>query len=200
MIRAKHKINLHLVRHAEAYKNLARVHGGGDQRLTEMGIHQADNIGRYLLSQIDSSDKLGIVYQPEGRTEATAKRIGLVTMSSIVCEPQIKGVGMGIVAGMSEEELAKKYPEVSAGLMSWRNSEGTLKRPEVPGSEPMIDFAERIGQGLYTNVDNIPEDGFLAIIGTTSSLVMLKHLLTHDGFFDRPGYEFSESPLGSVNS
>jgi broad specificity phosphatase PhoE len=201
MIRSWANVSLHLVRHAEAYKNLDNIHGGGDQRLTERGTEQAISIGQYLLTRGSFlPESLTIIHQPEGRTEATAQLIGATTMSLAVCDPQTKGVGMGIVAGLSEEELAEKHPDVAEGLANWRNSGGALKRPNVPGSEPMVDFAERISKSLKHNIDNAIEGQEITFVVTTSSLVMLKHLLTNDGTFSRSGYEFFESPLGSVNS
>lgn len=201
MIRSSANVSLHLVRHAEAYKNLDNVHGGGDQRLTERGVEQAVSIGRFLLTNGNFlPERLTVIHQPEGRTEATAQLIGATTMSPVLCDPQIKGVGMGIVAGLSGKELAEKHPAVAEALANWRNNSSALKRPKVPGSEPMVDFAERIGDSLKRNVNAAVEGGEITFVVTTSSLVMLKHLLINDGTFDRPSYEFFESPLGSVNS
>ena len=49
MIRKPNPLDVYLLRHAEAYKNLAKVHGGGDQRLTPTGERQAQTLGGYLL-------------------------------------------------------------------------------------------------------------------------------------------------------
>jgi len=184
------------MRHVEAYKNLAKVSGGGDQRLTPRGEMQASTLGAFLLQATGGFEGLRIVHQPEGRSEETAKRIGAITLSAVYVDPRLKGVGMGEVAGLSQQELENLYPDVAKGMAAWRASGGKLRRPKVPGSEPMVDFANRVYAGLLENVELA--NSSLAVVGTTSTLVMLRHLLQRDGEFSRPDYEFFEMPLGSA--
>ena len=61
MIRKAEPLNIHLLRHAEAYKNLAKVHGGGDQRLTPTGESQARALGGHLL-RMGGVERLQIVH------------------------------------------------------------------------------------------------------------------------------------------
>ena len=196
MIRKPSNLDIYVMRHGEAYKNLAKVSGGGDQRLTPRGEMQASVLGAFLLQASGGSEYLRIVHQPEGRSEETAKRIGAITLATVYVDPRLKGVGMGDVAGLSQQELEEQYPGVAKGMAAWRASGGKLQRPKVPGSEPMTDFANRVHRGLLENVE-FAKNG-LAIVGTTSTLVMLRHLLQRDGEFSRPDYEFFEMPLGSI--
>ena len=198
MIRKAEPLNIHLLRHAEAYKNLAKVHGGGDQRLTPTGESQARALGGHLL-RMGGVERLQIVHQPEGRSEATARHIGMVTTRSVVEVPDLVGVRLGVAGGLSEKELAERYPEVSAALIAWRTNKGDLgSRPRVPGSEPMEEFAYRIRRGLTSSIEACGRDSSLAIVGTTSTLNMMNHLLVNDGEFERPNYDFIEFPLGSL--
>ncbi len=199
MIRTTENIDLYLIRHAEAYKNLEKVHGGGDQRLTTRGIEQAKAIGEYLVSAVNS--EIIIVHQPEGRSELTARQIGKIASGTVLRSPDLQGVSLGIVGGLSEDELAERYPEVASALIAWRNHKGDLgSRPSVPGSEPMEEFAERVRAGLISSIDRCPTEGTLALVATTSTLNMLNHLLVNDGKFDRTRYGFIEFPLGAYAS
>lgn len=64
-----------IVRHAEALKNIEKMHGGGTQDLTTLGVSQ-------LLKSIDDlrpeilERKVNILYQKEGRSKKTAEIIG----------------------------------------------------------------------------------------------------------------------------
>jgi broad specificity phosphatase PhoE len=199
MIRRADNLDVYLLRHAEAYKNLAKVHGGGDQRLTPTGEQQARTAGGYLLRMRGSAEGLQIVHQPEGRSEATARHVGMVAARAIVEVPDLVGVRLGVAGGLSEEELAIRYPEVAASLIAWRTNKGDLgSRPRVPGSEPMEEFADRIRRGLVSSIEACEPDNSLAVVGTTSTLNMMNHLLVNDGEFDRPNYDFIEFPLGSL--
>jgi broad specificity phosphatase PhoE len=198
MIRKTTSLDVHLLRHAEAYKNLAKVHGGGDQRLTPTGEAQARTLGGYLL-RIRGAEGLHVVHQPEGRSEATARHVGNIATRATVEVPDLVGVRLGVAGGLSEKELAERYPEVAAALIAWRTNKGDLgSRPRVPGSEPMEEFADRIRRGLVTSIEACEPDGSLAIVGTTSTLNMMNHLLVNDGEFDRASYDFIEFPLGSL--
>lgn len=199
MIRKVPPLDVHLLRHAEAYKNLAKVHGGGDQRLTPTGEVQARTLGNFLLRMRGGAERLRIVHQPEGRSEATAKHVGDVATRAIVEVQDLVGVRLGVAGGLSEKELAERYPEVAAALIAWRANKGDLgSRPRVPGSEPMEEFADRIRRGLVSNIEACEPNGALAIVGTTSTLNMMNHLLVNDGEFDRASYDFIEFSLGSL--
>ncbi len=199
MIRKTPPLDVHLLRHAEAYKNLAKVHGGGDQRLTPTGERQAQTLGGFILRIHAGAKDLRIVHQPEGRSEATARYIGGIAASPLVEMPDLVGVRLGVAGGLSEKELTERYPEVAAALIAWRTNKGDLgSRPRVPGSEPMEEFAERIRRGVVSSIEVCEPDSTLVVVGTTSTLNMMNHLLVNDGEFDRARYDFIEFPLGSL--
>jgi len=200
MIRAPSSVSLYLIRHAEALKNLEGIHGGGDQRLTPNGVEQAHRLAHFLLQRVGFTSELStITHQPEGRSEQTARIIGGFTLSRICLVPELEGVGMGIIGGLPPQVLAKQYTEIANGMELWRASKGAIPRPKVPGAEPMINFADRVLRGLKLSIDSTGQSHSIAIVATTSTLVMLKHLLRNDGMFDRPSYEFGEVPLGSLS-
>lgn len=199
MIRAETSLELCLVRHAEAQKNLANIHGGGNQQLTPRGVEQAIRIGNFLGHHGNVLAHAGVVvHQPEGRSAETAKIIGRVTAAKVRLEPELRGVNMGIIAGLPEDELERLYPEVAAGIRAWRASGGTSSHPKVPGSEPMIDFAGRVQSGLERTITDAAGHHLVAVVATTSTLTMLNHLVVNDGVLREEAYAFTNPPLGSV--
>ena len=198
MIRKDTPLKLYLLRHAEAYKNLAKVHGGGDQRLTPNGENQARMLGHKLLELLGENESLKIIHQPEGRSISTAQRVGSIVAQQIIEVDDLVGVKLGIAGGLSEHELAKQYPEVAAALADWRSNKGNLEaRPHVPGSEHMEEFAERILRGVTSSIAACTPGESLAIVGTTSTLNMMNHLMINDGEYVRADYDFIEFPLAS---
>jgi broad specificity phosphatase PhoE len=190
--------NLYLMRHAEAYKNLDKMHGGGNQELTELGREQARRRGAYLLwLTSESGSSLDIFHQAEGRSEKTASIVGeeLGLVSRLV--EKISGVGLGIIADLNEDQLAEQYPEVAAILDNWKTGGAKLQDyPDVPGREHMNDFAQRIGEGMQYALEG---DNDVVIVGTTSTLNMMNHLLENDGAFDVDRYDFVTFPLAGMD-
>ena len=172
------------------------MHGGGTQNLTDRGISQ-------LLKSIDDlrpkilERSVNIFYQKEGRSKKTAEIIGQKLETETKIAKQIYGVGLGIIANLNEDELKVQYPKVSQILEAWRNNGAKLDDyPDIPGREYMVDFAVRIRSGLFdilkSNTDTI-------LIGTTSTINMLNHLMLMDGEFIHDDYNFVSFPFSGIN-
>ncbi len=201
MIRAPQTMRLHVARRAEAIKNIEKRHGGGDQRLTPRGERQARGIGHYLLENLGVElGEVSVIHQPEGRSELTAKHVGeIVAARRITRCDDLVGINLGVRNGLSEAELAERFPEVTAGLANWMANKG-FNVPDVPGGEPMDDFAVRIRRGMIENIPSAAPNGDLVMVATTSSLVMVHHLLDQDGTLSTNDYDFVSMPLGSVST
>lgn len=185
-----------IVRHAEALKNIEKMHGGGTQDLTTLGVSQ-------LLKSIDDlrpeilERKVNILYQKEGRSKKTAEIIGQKFEAETSIAEQIYGVGLGVIADLNEDELKVQYPEVSRILEAWKNNGAKLDDyPDIPGREHMVDFADRIRSGLFNilmpDIDTI-------LVGTTSTINMLNHLMLTDGEFIHDKYDFVYFPFSGIN-
>ena len=201
MIRTPRPMRLHVARHAEAIKNIEKRHGGGDQRLTPRGEGQARGIGHYLLNTLGVElGSANIVHQPEGRSATTAKHVGEIIASRRVEQSDdLVGINLGVRNGLSEAELAERFPDVSAALAEWRMNKG-FRVPDVPGGEHLEDFAARVGRGLSGSIEGAEQSDDLVMVATTSSLVMVHHLLSRDGALSPPDYEFVDMPLASVST
>lgn len=201
MIRSEKPMKLHLARHAEAFKNREKRHGGGDQRLTPIGIHQAYNIGRYLLRNAGVKyGEISVVHQPEGRSELTAGHANEVLGGKLSRSEELTGIDLGSRAGLSEAELNEQFPEIAEGIRQWRTNKVGFNVPETPDGESMDSFSKRILKGMTEGVRTRRHNEPLLIVGTTSTLVMMNHMLEYDGQFHGPGYAFVDAPLGSVSS
>ena len=64
----------------------------------------------------------------------------------------------------------------------------------------MDDFAKRIRRGMTENIASAAPDRDLVMVATTSSLVMVHHLLDQDGTPSADNYDFVSMPLGSVST
>ena len=201
MIRSEQPLTLHLARHAEAFKNLEKRHGGGDQRLTPRGVEQAKNIGEYLIHVAGiEMGKANVIHQPEGRSEETARRANEIIKGRISQSDDLVGIDLGVRTGLSESELEEQFPEVAASILKWRTTRVGFEVPEVPGGESMGSFSSRILRGIARGVEACRDDESLVIVGTTSTLVMMNHMLEYDGKYHALGYAFVDAPLGSISS
>lgn len=185
-----------IIRHAEAQKNIEKMHGGGTQDLTARGIDQL--MGTIdILKPLVKKRSVHMFHQKEGRSEKTAQIIADQLDTSTNLAEHIYGVGLGIIAELNEDELAIQYPEVSRILDSWKNNGARLDDyPDIPGREHMVDFAKRIKQGL-TNL-LCPETDTI-IVGTTSTINMLNHLMLTNGKFIHDEYNFISFPFSGIN-
>lgn len=188
--------NLFIIRRAEAQKNIEKMHGGGTQDLTDRGVTQ-------LLASIEDlkpvlrNQKILVFYQKEGRSEKTAMIIGKKLNLKPKMAEQIYGVGLGIIANLNEDELRIQYPKVSQILENWKNNGAKLDDyPDIPGREHMVDFADRIKTGLF-NILTPATD--IILVGTTSTINMLNHLMITNGEFIHDKYKFVSFPFSGIN-
>lgn len=185
-----------IVRHAEALKNLEKMHGGGTQDLTPNGIEDLIESVRTLGECIDTRNTT-VYYQREGRSEKTANIIADELGINTKKVDDIYGIGLGVIAALNEDELKEQYPEVAKILENWRNNGAKLcNYPDVPGREHMNDFAVRILQGMGSILQ--PNSNII-VVGTTSTINMMNHLLANDGLFVYDSYDFVSFPFAGIN-
>lgn len=193
------KQNVHqlfIVRHAEAIKNLERVHGGGTQDLTELGVIQAKNAAMALSSVIQNNN-IKIYHQVEQRTTLTANIISNILGPIPEIAPNISGINLGIISELTESELKIKCPEAFTALQEWRSGASGLKKyPNIPGREHTKDFAKRISSGM---LDILSCNNSTILVCTTSTINMINHLLLNNWNYDRSSYTFVNFPFAGIN-
>ena len=185
-----------VVRHAEAQKNLDKMHGGGAQDLTIGGLIELKRSAMALLNTTIDKNRI-VVYQREGRSKETARFLAEELIApSLECK-NIYGIGLGVIATLNEDELSICYPEVSKVLYDWKHGNAKLDNyPDIPGREHMSDFAIRIKNGLS---EILKPNCDVVFVGTTSTINMINHLLVNNGCFERDSYDFVTFPFSGVN-
>lgn len=195
MLRTMHPKRLIILRHAETVKNKQGKHGGGDETLTKHGLAQLDDIAKQLV-RLTGSSQHALFSQPDLRCLHSVSVLASKLGAHAQVIDELRGINMGVVAGLSDVQLAVRHPLVALSYLQWRAG-SSLHRPHIQGAESIKDFAERSLHGLQEllKVENV---NTIIFVGTTSGLLMLNHFLLHDGQFDRRDYRFYELDFGEL--
>lgn len=187
MLRTKKPLTLVLIRHAETIKNRESRHGSGNETL----VASAEAQIRHHAEALHGLPNISIYCQPEERSQHTAAILAtLLGLKPPVIVHGTHGVNMGIASGLSDRELALRHPIIALSYVYWRHIGGTLRLPHVEGVEPIKDFSKRDLRGLTWLLDHGSET--TVFVGTTSGILMLNHLLIHDGHLRPDQYYFYE--------
>lgn len=195
MIRTTAPCVLVVARHVEAHKNLKKIHGGGNQQLTDAGVRQVGAMATAVNALLTTGDSVSIAHQPEGRCENTAFQLGAIVGSNPFVVRALRGVRMGVTEGLSDEEIRVRYPEIAQAQDDWRSGHA-VTLPTVPGSEGLQDFSHRILSGIRQLVSE--PAGAVVLICTTSTINMVSHLLRFDGVLTQDRYEFENFQLAET--
>lgn len=138
--------NIWFIRHGESFKNLAGIHGGKGNVLTEKGIHQCNEIVSILKLTPDLKTPPLIVVHDVQQVIATGKIFAKAFDSRILHDERIKGINLGVANGLSRQELGLKFPVSHSNLEKWRAREISMEELEVTGMENAQSFFERINE------------------------------------------------------
>lgn len=135
---------MYLVRHGQTVFNLERRHQGYiDSPLTELGREQARRAGIALAALLDPPDTV-VFSSPLGRAFQTAKIVAeaVAIERPIIVDPDLMEIGMGSCEGITEAEMAKRWPE------SKIPSTGEGMSFLSPDGETLEALAERLSRAL----------------------------------------------------
>ena len=192
------------VRHAESCKNLNDITGGTGAELTENGIAQAYKLCKKISKIINDSD---------GEVISSSKIQAIMTGQIIAKELGLKfsvtekliPASMGIIDGMSNEEISTSYPAIYEQLRSWRNQEIEACELVIEGMESPVLFWKRMENYLHSICDG----GIKIVVCTRSILVFLYNYIHGNTPLKGGGYKhtsfsncdilvFSINPFGKV--
>lgn len=106
-----------LIRHGETVWNRqARMQGRQDSPLTERGREQASATGRRLKSEACAL----LLHSDLGRTCQTASLIARECGLRLQAEPQLRERALGIMEGLTKEQVRQRYPEQFRSYQSRR--------------------------------------------------------------------------------
>ena len=133
-----------VVRHGETpWNTVRRVQGWEDIELNEIGISQAQALGRHLAANTQSTRPINAIYSSDlKRAHVTANIIG----TSLGLKPQIeKGVrerNFGVLQGLIFHTMHEHQPE-AAKIWASRDPEGVIPEGETLGA-----FHRRVVQAI----------------------------------------------------
>jgi broad specificity phosphatase PhoE len=161
-----------LVRHGQTEFNLVRRHHGHiDSPLTELGRAQARRAGATLTKFIDAGNTV-IFSSPLGRALHTAHIISYVAaiQEAIVIDPDLMEIGMGSSEGMTEWEMAERWPGTRAG------SEHVTMSFQSPDGETLDEVTERAGRALRRVICHAAESRIIVSHGIAGRVLRGRYL------------------------
>lgn len=162
-----------LVRHAESIKNINDIHGGTGDELTCLGLAQANEIVQKLRKIGVNKDNAVISYASSIQTERTAeviiKGLHIQSRASMSFEP----LYLGVVHGLSNEDVKKRFPTEYQALTLWRKKEIEICDLNIPDMESPRDFYNR---GLRI-LDNIATNKYNIFVATNSLYILLLNIM-----------------------
>lgn len=173
------------VRHAESKKNVRNVTGGYGERLTEKGIEQAKKLSNILLSKnaIISSTP-NIICSEIIQARQTAEIISDKLNRPLIITNSLAPAGMGVISGLSSDEIISHYPEVLPQLEAWHKKEIEAIDLNIIGMESPIDFWDRV----FSYICSLCNNQMNLVIATRSILVLVTNLVNGATPFQGGGY------------
>jgi len=163
---------IYLVRHGQTSFNLERRHQGHvDSALTERGRDQARRAGITLAALLDPLNTV-VFSSPLGRAFQTARIVAAVTAVErpIVVDPDLMEIGMGSCEGITEAELAKRWPESGIPLT------GDGMSFQSPDGESLEALAERLSRALRRVGDHGAASRIIVSHGISSRVMRALYL------------------------
>lgn len=157
-----------LVRHGQTDANKeGRFQGASDAPLNNLGLSQAQALGRRL-----SSEKLAAVFSsPQTRAIQTASPIAHSHSISIDTVQDLRELDIGELDGLKGPDLRERYPHI---LKQWSINVGALT---MPGGESIVGLQERTWNAVL-RIREIHPEGTVAAVSHNFAIqsILLKAL------------------------
>jgi len=140
-----------LIRHAESIKNVERRQGGSGATLSARGLVQCHVVARFLDSQGFLQDAFVITHQ-RPQTLRTAECIAGKTSLQVCLDERLRGIDLGVLAGLSKDEARRLHPESARRLSLWDEGKLCITRLNIPGAEDAFSFRQRVLEGYWARV------------------------------------------------
>ena len=164
-----------LLRHAESFKNIKGIHGGKGEALTDLGKKQVVETAKKL-SGLFSAENAIIFASTSKHTIETAQI--LQNQLNLPFETPISfyHLNMGIIDGLSEEEIKTKYPDIQESLDAWRSNTIEIKQLNIPNMEKYDSFWNR-GLEFF---EQLPKNKNIILVCSNSLMILLTHILLNN--------------------
>jgi len=119
-----------------------------------------------------------------------------IGLGEVMMDERLRGLNLGVIAGLSRADAALEYPEAARRLEEWRRGQLLLNELRLPGAEPVDQFRRRVVAGLSEAVNNA--QGAVAMVLTRSVLIMATNLLSLEDQFSYEMYRSYEFPPATL--
>lgn len=166
------KTTIVLLRHGQSKKNVKGINGGVGESLTALGISQAKEAAIKMIPLFSGED-LCIFASTSVHTIETANILGDVLNAPVEKPVDFFRLNLGIVDGLSEQEINKQYPDIYENLSLWRKGLIDIKALSIPKMESYQMFWER---GIKL-LETFPKDKNIILVCSNSLMILLTHIL-----------------------
>ena len=165
--------NIVLLRHARAVKNEQNRHGGEGSELIKGATTKIQVVSNQLLQKFSTKFN-SILYSTRTQCKQTAEILNKYLDIEISELQGLDPICLGIVDGMSDDEVTNKYPEIGIQLAKWRNGEIEINQLKIP---QMTDchFFYRKGKTFLEKITNSNQS--VIIVSSRSILALLANIL-----------------------
>lgn len=172
-----------LLRHAKAQKNLENRHGGHGSPLLPQGYQELDGLVGDFTSKGISFDK--IICTSKLQCDQTASYLSKVLNIPYEVSHNLVPIKLGLIDGLSNEEVVYHYPDIARKMQEWRNGECEICELNIPGMSDPVEYFNAMRLAL----DEIKSlKCSVLIIGTRSVLVALSNILLDRHPYPGGGY------------
>jgi broad specificity phosphatase PhoE len=184
-----------LLRHAEAVKNVEDRHGGGGTDLTSVGLSQCTTLALFVKSKCREPYAVVASGTPQiwQTAECIARNLGVVPER----DERIRGLDLGVLAGLSRAEAARLWPEEAQMLDRWREGQLKITELRLKGVEPLATFRERVADAFQVWQTRNDIQTVVAVC-SRSTLIMLVNLARLGPRFNYDDYAVYDFDIGSA--
>lgn len=174
------------VRHGEALKNVEDRHGGMGTALTDRGRNQMASLSDYFNKRLRHIKDVGLIAQTVPQVSQSATIIGQKLSITPCWDERLRGIDLGVLAGLSKSEVESKYPEAAVRMEEWRQGKRRMNQLYIPGAETAHQFETRVRESLRDMATGTPYSHVI-VVCTRSVLIMLINIAKRGGKID---YEY----------
>ncbi|MBR9702268.1 histidine phosphatase family protein [Candidatus Pacearchaeota archaeon] len=169
-------MRIFFIRHAESIKSVEDRHGGGGHPLTLQGKEDVLDLIDWLIN-VEKIEIESCMLFCSNLTQV--KETGAIISSKlnipISIDDRLKNIYLGILDGLSTKEAETKYPNVANRLTLWREQKLSIEEVNIPQSESLKQFYDRIYEFLEELFLSKVED--VVIVGTRSVGVAITNII-----------------------
>lgn len=162
-----------LARHGYCVKNAQKRHGGVGSPLTKEGRDEARGLAAQLAWKGIFPTTIFVVERAQciETGEIVALELGAPPLVPLAFEPYF----LGVLAGLTEEECATRYPTLARDMTRYRRGEIEIAEVNIPGASDPVAFYDAAQTTLRALVHQLGS-GDLVVVGTRSVLVGLLNI------------------------